>query len=64
MQINKYLFPILLLVIFLSVIALGMAAGYWETKGGGGRGHETALPEAALVQPTDIVERSQATWLL
>ena len=64
MRINKYLFPILLLVIFLGVIALGMAAGYWETKGGGRRGHESALAEAALVQPTSIVERSQVIWLL
>jgi hypothetical protein len=64
MRINKFLFPILLLVIFLGVIALGMAAGFWETKGGGGRQHESALPEAALVQPTDIVESSQVTWLL
>jgi hypothetical protein len=63
MRINKYLFPILLLVIFLGVIALGMAAGYWETKGGGRRQHESAPQEAALVQTTDIVERSQLTWL-
>lgn len=63
MRINKYLFPILLLVIFLGVIALGMAAGYWETKGGGRRQHESALPEAPLVQTADIVEGSLVTWL-
>ncbi len=65
MYINKYLFPIILLVVFLGVIALGMMAGYWETKGGGGRRqHESTAPEAALVETIDNPERSQLTWLL
>jgi hypothetical protein len=35
MRINKSLFPLILLVIFIDTIALGMALGYWKTKGGG-----------------------------
>jgi len=49
MRINKFLFPLILLVIFLGVIALGMAAGYWQTKGGGyGQEHESLTPAAIL----------------
>lgn len=55
MRINKYLFPVILLLVFFGVIALGMAAGYWETKGGRGRyQHESTLATPAQVQPLTI----------
>ncbi len=65
MRINKYLYPVILLIIFFGVIALGVAAGYWETKGGRGRyQHESALPAPAVVQLLEIPARSDSTWLL
>ncbi len=47
MRINKFLFPIILLIIFLGVIALGMMAGYWKTKGG--RGRQSQIPAPVVV---------------
>ena len=65
MRITKFLFPIILLIIFFGVIALGVAAGFWETKGGRGPGqHESAVPVSALVPTWDIPEKGQATWQL
>jgi hypothetical protein len=64
MRINKYLFPLILLIIFLGVIALGMAAGYWETEGGGRYRSESALPDTFWVAALEPVERSWTTWLL
>jgi hypothetical protein len=43
MRINKFVFPLVLLLIFFGVIALGVAAGYWDTNGGGGR-HRLVAP--------------------
>jgi hypothetical protein len=47
MKISKFLFPGILLVIFLLVIALGIVSGYWQTQGGGRRGH-SAIPTAPV----------------
>lgn len=63
MKINKFLFPTILLIIFLGVIALGVAAGYWETKGGGGRHRaEPQIPNPILVQTMDISESGESPW--
>ncbi len=35
MRVNKFIFPLILLAIFLGIIVLSMAANYWETQGGG-----------------------------
>ena len=64
MRINKYLFPLILLVIFFGVIALGLAAGYWETEGGGRHRSESALPDTCLIAALEPAERSWKTWLL
>jgi len=47
MKINRFLFPVILLVAFSLVIALGIVSGYWQTKGGGRRGH-SAVPTAPV----------------
>ncbi len=63
MKINKFLFPIILLIIFFGVIALGMAAGYWETNRSGGRHRtESQIPNLALVQTMDISESGESPW--
>jgi hypothetical protein len=57
MRINKWFFPVLLLLIFFGVIALGVAAGYWDSQGGRGRHQLTA--------PTPIAEIDEGmvvTW--
>ena len=68
MRINKFLFPLILLVIFIDVIALGMALGYWETKGGRGRGpqSEILIPTTVSVEIQTIsdFDREQSVWLL
>jgi hypothetical protein len=52
-----------LLIIFLGVIVLGMAAGYWETKGDGCRHRtESQIPNLALVQTLDISESGESPW--
>ena len=56
MRINKFLFPLILLVIFIDVIALGMALGYWETKGGRGRG-----PQSEILAPTYPLNSGEET---
>ena len=49
MRIKQYLFPVMLLAVFFLVIAVGMASGYWQTQGGGRRGHaQLAAVEVAL----------------
>ena len=49
MKIKQHLFPIILLAVFFLVIAVGMASGYWQTQGGGRRGHAAvAAVEVAL----------------
>ena len=50
MKINRFAFPVILLAVFFLVIAVGMISGYWQTQGGGRRGH-SATPMA----PTPIV---------
>ncbi|NOR84318.1 MAG: hypothetical protein GQ526_12590 [Ardenticatenales bacterium] len=63
MRIKKFFFPIILLIIFLGVIVLGMAAGYWETKGDGCRHRtESQIPNLALVQTLDISESGESPW--
>ena len=42
MKIKQHLFPVILLTVFFLVIAMGMASGYWQTQGGGRRGHADA----------------------
>jgi len=70
MRIKKFIFPLILLVIFIGVIALGMALGYWQTKGGRGRG-----PQSEILAPTTVsmeiqtisdfdFDREQSVWLL
>ena len=43
MKIKQHFFPVILLVVFFLVIAAGMATGYWQTHGGGGRGRTSAV---------------------
>jgi len=63
MKIKKFFFPIILLIIFFGVIALGMAAGYWETKGDGGRHRaESQIPNPTLVQTMAISESGESPW--
>ncbi len=50
MKINRFAFPVILLGVFFLVIAVGMISGYWQTQGGGRRGHS-----AAPMAPTPIV---------
>ncbi len=50
MKINKYFSPVILLAVFFLVIAVGMIGGYWQTHGGGRRGH-ASVPSV----PTSIV---------
>jgi len=66
MRINKFLFPLILLVIFIDTIALGMALGYWETKGGGQRGHDSGIltPVSAEIRPASSFHWEQAPWQL
>ena len=66
MRINKFLFPLILLVIFIDTIALGMAFGYWETKGGGRRGHESRIlvPVSVEVRPVSSSHWEQSLWQL
>ena len=64
MQIHKYLFPLILLIIFFGVIALGVAAGYWETEGGGRHRRESALLNFAWVAELEPTEESWTTWQL
>ena len=67
MRINKFLFPLFLLIIFLGIIALGVAAGYWQTKGGGGHGHESGVlvPAAAQIYLQNYVfDGSEWLWQL
>ena len=42
MKIKRQLFPLILVGMFFLIIALGMAKGYWQTNGGGGRGNRSA----------------------
>ena len=49
MKINRYLFPIILLGVFITIIALGIISGAWQTNGGGRRGQST-LPTAPTVE--------------
>ena len=42
MRVHRTLFPILLLLIFFGVIALGIAAGFWQ-PGQGGHGQTVEL---------------------
>ncbi len=63
MKIKKLFFPIILLIIFLGVIALSMAAGYWETRGDGGRHRgESQIPNPTLVQTMEISESGESPW--
>ncbi len=74
MRINKFLFPIILLIIFFGVIALGMAAGYWDSEGGrgpstpatrSGRGRyqvESEISYPALVRRIDTFESGESVW--
>ena len=63
MRINKFLFPIILLIIFFGVIALGMAAGYWDSEGGRGRHQvESEIPYSTLVRTTDTFESGESVW--
>ncbi|MEA3308640.1 MAG: hypothetical protein U9Q70_03895 [Chloroflexota bacterium] len=39
MHVNKFIFPLILLVIFLGIIILSMVVGYWETQASGVSGH-------------------------
>ncbi len=68
MRINKFLFPLILLVIFIDVIALGMALGYWETKGGRGRGSHSEIWATATasmeIQTVPDLDGEQSVWLL
>ena len=57
MKINRFAFPVILLAVFFLVIAVGMISGYWQTQGGGRRGHSAApmAPSAiVLVQDMDV----------
>jgi hypothetical protein len=68
MRISKFLFPLILLVIFINTIALGMALGYWETKGGGRRGPHSGDPTPVAVsveiQTPSSFEGERALWPL
>jgi hypothetical protein len=61
MRINKYVFPVLLLLICFGVIALGVVAGYWETQGGGGRHHLLSPTPAAGTTP-EMNDWMVVTW--
>jgi hypothetical protein len=68
MRINKFLFPLILLVIFIDTIALGMALGYWKTKGGGRHHHDsgtlTPIAVPAEVQTVSSFPWEQSQWRL
>ena len=54
MKINRYLLPVIALTIFFLVIALGVAAGYWQTHGGGRHGgHGEVLWSEPIVRTLD-----------
>jgi hypothetical protein len=61
MRISKYVFPLLLLVIFFGVIALGAAAGLLESGSGGGR-HQRVAPAPAAEAGHQIGEEMALTW--
>ncbi len=68
MRINKFLFPLILLVIFIDAIALGMALGYWETKVGRGHGSHSEIwaPATVLMENQTVpdLDREQSVWTL
>jgi hypothetical protein len=61
MRINKFVFPVLLLLIFFGVIALGVAGGYWETQGGGGR-HQLQAPTPSAEPISQMSDWMVVTW--
>jgi len=67
MRVNKFLFPLVVLTVFLLVVGGAMILGFWQTKGGrsqnpaGGRGggHE----DGALPAIETIAQASSGWWL-
>jgi hypothetical protein len=68
MRINRFLFPLILLVVFIDTIALGMALGYWKAKGGGQHRHDsgtlTPITVPAEVQTVSSFPWEQSQWRL
>lgn len=64
MRINKFLFPLILLTVFMGVILLGMAVGFWETEGGGRHQRQSTLLDLPLNTWLESVERNENLWLL
>jgi len=60
MRINKFAFPVLLLLIFFGIIALGVAGGYWETQGGGR--HQMQAPGPLAVPISQLSDGLVVTW--
>jgi len=52
MKINRYVYALVVLLIFLCVIAAAMALGLWRTKGGQHRGGPGGH---GVVSPTTLV---------
>ncbi|MBU0493243.1 MAG: hypothetical protein KKB13_15475 [Chloroflexi bacterium] len=38
MRVNRFLFPLIVLAVFVLIVGGAMLLGFWQTKGGQGRG--------------------------
>jgi len=63
MKINRYVFPLIVLAVFVIVIGGAMVLGFWQTKGGQGRGGEGNHEEGTLTPVIEMVAQTNSIRL-